>query len=282
MISIKNYIGVLKPLPSILLTFIGVCAAVIAGEGQLSPKLLLVLVTILLGAAGGNGLTNYLDRDVDARMQRTKNRVLPSKRIYPPEKVLPLIIGLIIIGLILAWQLHPFAFIVGLVGAIAAATWRKKVTCVYPQGMVASCAPVLIGWFAIKPVLSWEVLLLCILVTLWLPLHVWSLIIANREDFLQAGLRYFPISYEVKNSVKVLLVVSLMLYAASIALYFIGSFGWLYLTFANLLGIMMVYASSRLVISGATREAWRLYKLSAFPYLGIIFLIMCLDVWWLG
>jgi len=282
MISIKNYIGVLKPLPSILLTFIGVCAAVIAGEGQLSPKLLLVLVTILLTAAGANGLTNYLDRDVDARMQRTRNRVLPSKRIYPPEKVLPLITGLIIIGLILAWQLHPFSFIVGLVGAIAAATWRKKATCVYPQGMVASCAPVLIGWFAIKPVLSWEVLLLCILVTLWLPLHVWSLIIANREDFLQAGLKYFPISYEVKNSVKVLLVVSLVLYATSVALYFIGSFAWLYLTFANLLGIMMVYASSRLVISGAARDSWRLYKLSAFPYLGIIFLIMCLDIWLLG
>ena len=134
----------------------------------------------------------------------------------------------------------------------------------------------------IKPVLSWEVLLLCILVTLWLPLHVWSLIIANREDFLQAGLNYFPISYEVKNSVKVLLVVSLMLYAVSITLYFIGGFGWLYLTFANLLGVMMVYASSRLVISGATREAWRLYKLSAFPYLGIIFLVMCLDSWLLG
>ena len=282
MISIKNYIEVLKPLPSILLTFIGVCAAIIAGEGQLSPKLLLVLVTILLGAAGANGLTNYMDRDVDARMQRTKNRVLPSKRIYPPEKVLPLIIGLIIIGLILAWQLHPFSFIVGLVGAIAAATWRKKVTCVYPQGMVASCAPVLIGWFAIKPVLSWEVLLLCILVALWLPLHVWSLIIANREDFLQAGLSYFPISYEVKNSVKVLLVISLMLYAASIILYFIGSFAWLYLTVANLLGIMMVYAGARLVISGAAKDSWRLYKLSAFPYLGIIFLIMCLDIWLLG
>lgn len=265
-----------------MLTFIGVCAAIIAGEGQLSLNVFLVLVTILLGAAGANGLTNYLDRDVDARMQRTKNRVLPSKRIYPPEKVLPLIIVLIIIGLILAWQLHPFAFLAGLVGALTAATWRKKVTCVYPQGVVASCAPILIGWFAIKPVLSWEILLLCILVTLWLPLHVWSLIIANRDDYLQAGLNYFPISYQVKDSVKVLLVFSLVLYAASITLYFIGSFAWLYLVLTNLLGIMMVYASSRLVVSGATREAWRLYKLSAFPYLGIIFLIMCLDIWLLG
>jgi len=279
---VKNYIEVLKPLPSILLTFIGVCAAIIAGEGQLSLKLFLVLIAILLTAAGANGLTNYLDRDVDARMQRTQNRVLPSKRIYPPQKVLPLTISLIVIGLVLAWQLHPFVFLAGMGGTLAAATWRKKVTCVYPQGVLASCAPILMGWFAVRPALSWEILLLCILIAVWLPLHVWSRIINNREDYLQAGLNYFPISCEVKNSVKVLLVFSLMLYATSIALYFVGSFAWLYLVLANLLGMIIVYASSRLVISSATKDAWRLYKLSAFPYLGLIFLVMCLDIWLLG
>ena len=280
--QVKNYIQVLKPLPSVLLTFIGVCAAIIAGEGQLSLKLFLVLITILLITAGANGLTNYLDRNIDARMQRTQNRALPSKRIYPPQKVLPLTAGLIIIGLVLAWQLHPFAFLAGLGGTLAAATWRKKVTCVYPQGVLASCAPILMGWFAIKPVLSWEILLLCILIVVWLPLHVWSLILTNRDDYLQARLSYFPISCEVKNAVKILLVFSVMLYAASIALYFVGSFAWLYLVVANLLGMMMVYAGFRLVISGATKDAWRLYKLSAFPYLGLIFLIMCLDIWLLG
>jgi len=64
--------------------------------------LLLIALTILLASAGANGLTNYLDRDVDARMQRTKHRALPSKCIYPPEKVLPLTIGLVIVGLALA------------------------------------------------------------------------------------------------------------------------------------------------------------------------------------
>ncbi|MFC1991036.1 UbiA family prenyltransferase, partial [Chloroflexota bacterium] len=128
----------------------------------------------------------------------------------------------------------------------------------------------------------WEILLLCILVAVWLPLHVWSLVIANRDDYLKAGLHYFPISTEVKDAVKVLLVFSLALYAASIALYFTGSFSWLYLVLANLLGIMMVFASSRLVIYGGEKDAWRLYRLSAFPYLGLIFLVMCLDIWLLG
>lgn len=277
-----NYIEVLKPLPSILLTFIGLCAAIIAGEGKLSIRLLLVLVAVLIAAAGANGLTNYLDRDIDARMQRTRCRVLPSKSIYPPKKVLPLTISLIVIGLVLAWQLHPFAFLADLFGTLVAATWRKKVTCVYPQGVIASCAPILMGWLAVKPSLSWELLLLCVLIAAWLPLHVWSVNIAHREDYLQAGLSYFPISLEVKDAVKLLLIFSLALYAASLALYFVGSFAWLYLALANVLGIAVIYASFRLVISGATKDAWRLFRFSAFPYLGLIFLVMCLDILLVG
>jgi len=264
-----------------LLTFIGVCAAIIAGDGHLSLRLLLIALTIFIASAGANGLTNYLDCGIDTRMRRTRRRALPSQRIYPPQKVLPLNIVLVILGLALAWYLHPFCFISDIVGTISAVVWRKRATCVFPQGMLASCAPVLMGWFAIKPAFSWEILFLCVLIAVWLPLHVWSVMISNREDYLGVGLDYFPMSWQVKDAVKVLVVFSLVLYVASIGLYFVGSLAWLYLIVANLLGIMMVYASSRLVISSASHDAWRLYKLSAFPYLGLIFLTMCLDIWFL-
>jgi len=279
---VRDYIEVLKPRESSLLTFIGFSAAVIAAGGQLSLRFLLIALTIFLACAGANGLTNYLDHNVDARMQRTKNRALPSKRIYPPQKVLPLTISLVISGLVLAWQLHPFVFLADLAGTIAALVWRKRLTCVFPQGVIAGCAPVFMGWFAVTPALSWELLPLSLLIAVWVPLHVWSVMIANRADYLNAGLSYFPMSWEVKDAVKVLLIFSLMLYIASIALYFIGSFAWLYLVSANVLGILMVYAASRLVSSEASRDSWRVYRLSAFPYLGLIFLIMCLDIWLLG
>ncbi len=277
---VRDYIEVLKPRESSLLTFIGVCAAIIAGDGHPPLNLLfLVLITILLASAGANGLTNYLDRDVDARMQRTKNRALPSKRIYPPEKVLPLTIGLVIIGLALAWYLHPLCFLFDIIGTVAAIVWRNKWTCVFPQGVLAGCAPVLMGWLAIEPTFSWEIFLLSILIAVWLPLHVWSVMIGNQKDYLSAGLGHFPVNREARDVVKVLLIFCLMLYLASIALYFISGFGWLYLVLANVLGIIMVYACSRLVISSASGDTWRLYKLSAFPYLGLLFLTMCLDIW---
>ena len=275
----KNYIEVLKPRESSLLTFIGVCAAIIAGDGDLSWELLLIALTILIASAGANGLTNYIDRDVDARMQRTRHRALPSKRIEPPQKVLPLIIGLTIIGLALAWQLHWLCFLFDLIGTIVAVVWRNRAVCVFPQGMIASCAPVLMGWFAIEAAFSWEIVLLCVLISAWLPLHVWSVMIANREDYIGAGLTFFPMSREPNEAVKVLLSFSLVLCAVAIVLYFVGDFAPLYLVVASLLSIIMVYATSRLVISSASEDAWKLYKLSAFPYLGLIFLAMCLDIW---
>jgi protoheme IX farnesyltransferase len=279
----RDYVEVLKPRESSLITFIGVCTAIIAGGGHPPfDKLLLVLITILVGSAGVNGLTNYLDRHVDARMERTKHRALPSKRIYPAERVLLLTIGLVIIGLILAWQLHPFCFLAGLVGTVAAIVWRKRWTCVFPQGILASCAPVIVGWFAIESTFSWQLLLLCLLIAIWLPLHLWSVMIAHREDYLGAGISYFPVSRKVSEVVRVLLVLSLLLYATSIIIYFVSSFTWLYLVLANLLGGVLLYTGLRLVISTSSRESWRLYKLSAFPYLGLIFLSMCLDIWLFG
>ncbi len=276
----RNYLEILKPRASILLTFIGVVAAILAADG-FPPlgKLLLVLITILLASAGANGLTNYLDRDIDARMERTQHRALPSGRIRPPEKVLPLAIGLVILGLALAWYLDWRVFLVGLIGSVVAATWRKKATCVFPQGAIASCAPELMGWFSFAAIFSWEIVLLCLLILFWLPLHVWSLMVSNRQDYLNAGITYFPVCWEVKKSVRVFPAFGVALYITSIGLYFVAGFAWLYLTVASLLGIAMLYASLRLVLSGASRDALRLYKLSTFPYLGLLFLAMLFDIW---
>ena len=278
--TLKNYIEVLKPRESFLLTFIGVAAAFIAADGEPSLNvILLAMVAILVASAGANGITNYLDRDFDARMKRTRHRVLPSGRIYPPQKVLPLIVSLIIAGLVLAWWLHPLAFAADLIGTVVAVTWRKRITCVFPQGAIASLAPLLMGWFAIEPAFSWQLFLLCLLISAWLPLHVWSVMVSNRDEYLGAGLNFFPMNVTVRTAVMVLLLFALFLYAVSIVIYFVGSFGWLYLVLANVLGIMMLYTGCRLVVSSTSRNAWRMYKISSFPYLGLIFLAMCLDIW---
>ncbi len=85
--GIIDYITVLKPRETVLLAFIGVCSAIIAAQGGPHPGVIaLVLVTVAIGSAGANGLTNYLDRDVDARMKRTHMRALPCRADRPCQE----------------------------------------------------------------------------------------------------------------------------------------------------------------------------------------------------
>lgn len=279
--KVVSYLEVLKPRETVLLILIGVSTAVIAGGGNPPfSRLLFVLAAIALGSAGVNGLTNYLDREVDARMERTSRRVFPSHRIEPAEKALPLVIGLVLVALGMAWILHPLSFVFGLVGTITAVAWRKTVWCPF-LGAVSGVAPVLVGWFALNPEPSLRLILLVALILVWVPLHVWSIMLAYREDYLKAGIGYFPLSWEARNAVRLLLILSLPLYLLSMALYFVTDFGLLYLVTANLLGIGLIYASVRLVLSATSKDAWKVYKLSAFPYLGLLFLAMVMDLWML-
>jgi len=276
---VLSYVDVLKPRETSLITFIGALAAMVAGGGfPPFDRWILATIAILLGSGGTNGLTNYLDRNFDALMVRTRHRALPSKRVYPPEKVLPLTIGMVVVALALAWWLHPWAALGGLVGVVAAMIARGT-TSSHFLGGVSSVSPVLVGWLAIDPHFSPALLLLCLLVFIWVPLHVWSVILAWREDHLNAGLRVFPATWEQRDAVKVLFALSIALYGVSLALYFWGEFGAVYLVVANILGVAIVFASYRLWRSKVIWDAWLVYKLSAYPYLGLTFLALALDMW---
>jgi heme o synthase len=278
--SVKDYINVIKPRETALLVFIAVITALLAAGGNLQfGRLLLILTAILLASAGANGLTNYLDRQLDGRMERTRRRALPSGRIYPAERALYFTVLLSAAGLALAWFLHPWAFLADLIGTAAAVIYRKKVTCVFPQGMIASCSPVLMGWFAVTQTFNWEIFLLCVLIIVWLPSHIWSIMTAHREEYIQAGLKFFPMSSSPRAISRILFAFCVLLMAASIGLYFTGAFGHLYLIAAIVLGATVVFAGWRLITSRASKDACKMYKLSAFPYLGVLFLAIGLDLW---
>lgn len=283
--GIIDYISVLKPKETSLLVYIGACTALVAASvTQVNFPLytfILTVVAITLGSAGANGLTNYLDRDVDARMKRTCSRALPSGRINPPGRALPLILGCILGGLALAWLLSPVCFAIGLVGIVLSGIWRKTATCTY-FGIIAGSAPVLIGWYAISGQASIEILpvLFFCLIAAWTPLHVWTLMLANREDYEQAGIRYFPLTWKAGNVIRVLAVLSFLLALISVLIYVLsGKFHWLYLAACIVLSLLMIAASLRLLISPTSKNSWSVYKYTAFPYLGIIFTAMVADRW---
>ena len=107
------YIEVTKPSTVALLVFTSVGAMVVAGGiGGLSlGNWILALIAITAGCAAADTLTCYIDRDIDAMMDRTKARPIPGKRIYPPEKAL-------IWGLLLAALAMGLSFLFGPLAAL--------------------------------------------------------------------------------------------------------------------------------------------------------------------
>jgi protoheme IX farnesyltransferase len=283
--AITDYIEVLKPKETSLLVFIGVCSSLVAASSVHGSfpvsDFIICFIAILLGSAGANGLTNYLDRDVDSRMRRTCNRALAARRIYPANKALPLIIGLISAGLILSWILSPICFAIGLIGVISSGIFRKTIACTF-LGIVAGSAPILIGWYAImkQPEFNLLPLLYFCMIALWTPLHVWTLMMSYRQDYERAGLHYFPLFWKDKQVIVLLAILSFALSAIALAIYFVTNmFSWIFGAVALVLSIIMIIANIRLLLYPTSQNAWRVYRLSAFPYLGIIFATMALDVW---
>ncbi|MBI2866494.1 MAG: UbiA family prenyltransferase [Chloroflexi bacterium] len=276
--SLAAYLEVLKPRETAMLTFIGMASALAAGGGTLRADHALAGTAILLGSAGCNGLTNYLDREVDALMERTRHRSLPSGRISPAERVLPLVLGLIAAGLGLAWLLSPWAFAFGSLGTLAAVLWRKT-GLTHWLGAISGASPVLVGWFAIYPRATPTIGLLSLLVLLWVPLHVWSLMSAWREDYWQAGVRVSPLGWPASWLDRALAALSLMVAATGLALYPVADLGKPYLAAAAVMGLMLVAVGGRLALAPGKATALRLFRLATYPYLGLIFLALALDPW---
>lgn len=276
----RAYIDVLKPRETLLLGFAGLATAILAGGGAPpAGRLLWTALAVIIGSAGANGLTNYLDRDMDERMERTRHRPIPSRRIWPAEKMLPLAIGLVLAGLMIAWALNPWAFAAGLAGIFSSVIVRKRSITHVPLGEFASCAPFLIGWLGVNPrpePLMWG---LCGLIFIWTPIHVWSLMEAYRGDYLQAGVRIFPLTISPRRNVLLLFGLAIALSLETLALPLFSDLGWFYLVGAVALNAALLISSARLFRTGMTQAAWKMYKLSAYPYLGIILTLACLDRW---
>lgn len=277
--DLPAYFEVLKPRETAFLVFIGGFGAILAASGfPPVQRLILAVIAVTLGSAGANALTNYADRDIDARMERTKRRALPSHRIHPAERMLPLAIFLVVTGIALAGMANPAAALVGIIGTIAALLFRKTVLS-FLMGGICGAAPVLVGWLMVNPVLNATAWLLVALMMVWLPLHAWAVIAAYQDQYLLVGAYPVPTKWPMRRILASLSVFAALLYATSLAIYFLGGFGWFYLVSAVLMGLCVVTSALRLTGRPSQKEAWRLFRLSSYPYLGVIFAAMAADLW---
>lgn len=281
----QNYIEVTKPRTVLLLVFTSVVTLIVASRLDSIPLTvsmsLLATLAITAGCAGCNAVTCYLDRDIDAVMNRTRNRPLPSKRIDPPQKALIFGLTLIALSLILALMRNSWAFVFMALGifdnvVVYSLLLKRRNPVNIVLGGISGALPVAFGWAYVTDGLALAPILMAALVILWIPNHIWSLALHNKEDYEKAGVPMLPVVISEKSALRCIVSTSVLLVVFSLVLFRLGSFGLVYLTASALLGIPMLLLNGWLFVHPTRENAWRVFKFSS-PYLAIIFLAMIID-----
>jgi heme o synthase len=281
---VKNYYELTKPKIWYLLVFTSFGAALTASllfHISIKPLTWMLLVGgVAAGSAAADTLTGYNDRDIDAIMDRTRGRPIPSGRISPKNA---LAFGLILaaISLVFAWFINIWAIVLMAFGLfdniIVYSKWLKRRSQInIILGGFSGGAPALIGYVAVTTQNIEIGLVMAGLVFLWIPTHIWSLALHVKKDYTRAGIPMLPVVSSEQKSVRVIAGTTLMMVVFSILPFFFNQFGLLYLIAASVFGAAMVALSIWLLVRPSEKASWTVFKFSS-PYLTALFIAFIID-----
>jgi heme o synthase len=282
--QVKNYYELTKPKIWYLLVFTAIGAAVSASwlfDVQVSLMTwALLFFAIAAGSAAADTLTGYNDRDIDAIMERTKGRPIPSGRISPRNA---LVFGLILAGisLVCAWFINIWAFGLMAFGLfdniIVYSKWLKRTSqSNIILGGFSGGAPALIGYIAVTFQHVEIGIAMAGLVFFWIPTHIWSLALHVKEDYKKANVPMLPVVSSESKSVRIIALTTLMMVVFSILPFFFNQFGLIYLLTATVFGIVMIFLSVWLLLRPSEKTSWLVFKFSS-PYLAALFIAFMVD-----
>jgi heme o synthase len=282
--QIKNYYELTKPKIWYLLVFTAFGAALSASWLFDIPISLTTWILLLGGVAAGSAaadtLTGYNDRDIDAIMERTKGRPIPSGRVSPKNA---LIFGLVLsaISLIFSWFINIWAFLLMAFGLfdniIVYSKWLKR-TSQYNiiLGGFSGGAPALIGYVAVTFQNIEIGFVMAGLVFFWIPTHIWSLALHVKEDYKKAKVPMLPVVSSEIASVRIIAITTLMMVVFGVIPFFFNQFGLIYLMTAAIFGAVMMILSLWLLIKPSEKASWLVFKFSS-PYLAALFIAFMVD-----
>jgi protoheme IX farnesyltransferase len=278
-----KYIEVTKPSTVALLVFTCVGAMVAAGGvGSFSlGNWALALMAITAGCAAADTLTCYIDRDIDALMDRTKGRPLPGKRIAPPEKALVWGLFMAALSLVLSFLFNPLAALWMFLGlfdnVVIYSLLAKRRSCTnILLGSISGGMPALFGWAVVQGNVTWTAVLISLLVITWTPNHIWNLAIRYREDYARANVPMLPAVTHLRRAVNLIVMSVVLMVTESLLLGVVGGFGPVYFTVAILGGLVSLVGHAYLYLKPSERNSWLMFKLSSL-YLAAVFGGMMVD-----
>ena len=280
---LSSLINLTKPRIISLLLITAMTGMYLASQGNpLDSKIIFfVLLGGALAAGGANSINNYLDRDIDLLMERTKIRPL-AKGSIPP-----------LVGLYLGLILNICSFLmlylqVNLLSACLTISatlfyvfiytmWLKRRT---PQNIViggaAGAVPPVVGWAAVTNEIGIPAIALFLIIFFWTPPHFWALSILLKDDYAKAKIPMLPVVSSIEETAKQIVRYSVFLVLITIVFSLHNSVSYIYLSSSILLGAIFIYLSIRFKTESTESRARTLYIFSLL-YLALLFLSIILD-----
>lgn len=264
----------------VLMVLITTAAGFLFAAPGVDPLLLMhTLVGTALVAAGTNALNQYVERDHDARMHRTRMRPLPAGRITPRAALLfssaIAIAGTIYLALAVNW-------LTALLGAFTLTSYifvytplKRVSTLCTLIGAIPGAVPPLMGWTAATNELSLGGWIVFAILFFWQLPHFMAISWMYRDDYARGGFAMLAVRDGEGTAVaREAIVYTLVLLPVSLAPAFFGLTGAIYFIGASLAGAALLAATIRFFFDRGIRNARSVFMISNLYLLTVMLLLV--------
>lgn len=281
--TVLAYVALTKPRVIELLLVATIPVMLQADRGHVDIAVIaFTLIGGWLGAGSANTLNMVVDADIDKKMKRTERRPLARRAVATRSA---LIFGLVLwaasfavlyFAANLVSSLLVSATIIFYVGVytmiLKRRTWQNVV-----WGGAAGCMPTLVGWAAVTGSLSWQPIVLFLVIFFWTPPHTWALAMRYKEDYKAAGVPMLPVIATEERVTRQMLVYTWLTVVTSLAL--IPATSWIYTVIALVAGGWFLERVTKLYRDtkrGAEVKPLKVF-LQSNEYLAIVFCGLAVD-----
>jgi protoheme IX farnesyltransferase len=260
--------------------------AVTPGQAPATWQVIVLALAVLLSSASAGAFNHYIERDLDARMQRTRKRPFVTGRFHANGYWLVGIIALLLfavtaaalaLNVVAALYVFLGAFVYGVVYTV----WLKRRTWLnIVLGGLAGTFAVLAGAAAVDPGLAPAPVILAVVLFLWTPPHFWSLAMVYQKDYAAAEVPMLPVVVGSRIAARVIFAHTALLVTLSLLPVAFG-LGWIYLVGAATGGMYFLLASLRLMAAPTAKAAMVNFRASLLQ-LSLLLTGAMLDAWLVG
>jgi len=251
--AIKQFADLFKLRIGIVISFTALAGVTITPGSLPAWKIAILGLAVLVSSASAGAFNQYVERDIDARMKRTRRRPFVTGALKHGPFWLMVIFGMLACSVAAAaLALNPLSALYVFLGAffygVVYTVWLKRRTWMnIVIGGLAGSFAVLAGAAAVTPQIGPKAMILATVLFMWTPPHFWSLAIAYRDDYDSARIPMLPVVVGDAKAARIICGSAIVLVLTSLTPMLFGT-GWIYLVGAVGGGAYFVAKSVQLAL----------------------------------